>query len=194
MGSDPAPAFANLFLFHYESKWINSIKKTDNVLARKFGQVFRYIDDLLALNDGKSFETYFKDIYPEELQLNKENDGYSTSTFLDLDIKIDGGIFYTKLFDKRNNFGFHITRLPFRDSNIPCRMFYSSIAAECLRICRSTSTAEDAIISIRSVIERMSNQGAKLPMVKNCISKTLRRHNVHATLGYGDYNFANQLF
>ena len=54
-------------------------------MARKFGQVFRYIDDLLALNDGKSFETYHKEIYPEELQLNKENDGYTQSTFLDLD-------------------------------------------------------------------------------------------------------------
>ena len=52
MGSDPAPAFANLFLYHYESTWLNSVKKTNQVLARKFGQVFRYIDDLLALNDG----------------------------------------------------------------------------------------------------------------------------------------------
>ena len=49
MGSDPAPAFANVFLFHYESSWLNSVKKTNNILARKFGQVYRYIDDLLAL-------------------------------------------------------------------------------------------------------------------------------------------------
>ena len=62
MGSDPAPAFANLFLFHYESSWLMSIKKTNNILARKFGQVFRYIDDLLALNDGHSFETHFHEI------------------------------------------------------------------------------------------------------------------------------------
>ena len=194
MGSDPAPAFANLFLFHFESKWLNSIKKSDNILARKFGQVYRYIDDLIALNDGKSFEKYFKDIYPEELQLNKENEGYSGSTFLDLDIKIANGIFQTKLFDKRNDFGFHITRLPFRDSNIPCRMFYSSIAAECLRICRSTSFAEDAAASIRSIITRMINQGAKAHLVKNCISKTLRRHNINSILGYGDDKFVNKLF
>ena len=93
------------------------------------GQVFRYIDDLLALNDGMSFETFFEDIYPEELQLNKENvDNYNT-TFLDLHISIVDGVFTTKLFDKRDHFGFNITRLPYRDSNIPNRMFYSSIAA-----------------------------------------------------------------
>ena len=66
MGSDPAPCFANLFLYYYESSWIKSIKKTDNILARKFGNVFRYIDDLLAINDGHSFEAFFRDIYPDE--------------------------------------------------------------------------------------------------------------------------------
>ena len=31
MGSDPAPAFANLFLFFYESLWLNKMKKSNNV-------------------------------------------------------------------------------------------------------------------------------------------------------------------
>ena len=194
MGSDPAPAFANLFLFHYESNWINSIRKNNGILSRKFGQVFRYIDDLLALNDGKSFEAYYKDIYPEELQLNKENDGYTNSTFLDLDIRIENGIFTTKLFDKRNNFGFRITRLPFRDSNIPCKMFYSSIAAECIRICRATSTAHYATLSIRSLVTRMRDQGANISMVKNCISRALQRHNMNIKMGYRNNEFVNQLF
>jgi hypothetical protein len=30
MGSDPAPAFANLFLFFYESKWLDKMKKSNN--------------------------------------------------------------------------------------------------------------------------------------------------------------------
>ena len=29
MGSDPAPLFANLFLYFYESKWMNKLKKND---------------------------------------------------------------------------------------------------------------------------------------------------------------------
>ena len=65
MGSDPAPFFANLFLYFYESSWLKSIKKTNNTLARKFGKVFRYIDDLLALNDGLSFEAFHHEVYPE---------------------------------------------------------------------------------------------------------------------------------
>ena len=69
MGSDPAPYFANLFLYRYESRWINKMKKDNPVLARKFGQVFRYIDDLLAINDGEVFENHYLDIYPAELEM-----------------------------------------------------------------------------------------------------------------------------
>ena len=128
-GSDPAPTFANLFLLHYESSWLYSIKKTDNVLARKFGLVLCYIDNLIAVNDGKSLEKCLK-----------ENNGYTTSTFLNLIIDIEDGVFTPMLYDERDNFGFDITRLPYRDSNIPFRMFYFSITAECLRVSRATSS------------------------------------------------------
>ena len=64
MGSDPAPFFANLFLFHYECKWIDNLKKQDYHRARKFHNVFRFIDDLLAINDGGEFGKSFLDIYP----------------------------------------------------------------------------------------------------------------------------------
>ena len=71
MGSDPAPFFANLFLYRYESRWLNKMKKQNNVLARKFGRVFRFIDDLLAVNDGDEFEKYHSEIYPPELELKQ---------------------------------------------------------------------------------------------------------------------------
>ena len=35
MGSDPAPFFANLFVYFYESKWMNELKKNDLIKARK---------------------------------------------------------------------------------------------------------------------------------------------------------------
>ena len=192
MGSDPAPAFANLFLFHYESEWLNKIKKTNTPLARKFQQVFRYIDDLLAMNDGLAFETHYQDIYPPELELTKENIDISSTNFLDLHIEIVDRIFTTKLYDKRDNFGFHINRLPFRSSNIPDKMFYSSIGAECLRICRGTSTSNQAKISIKSVTDRMMSQGANFTKMKNSIVRILNRHNINDK--FRQDTFTNRLF
>ena len=194
MGSDPAPAFANLFLYHYESTWLDSVKKTNNILARKFGQVFRYIDDLLALNDGNSFETHFKDIYPEELQLNKENTDSSSTNFLDLHIEIVDRTFTTQLFDKRDYFGFCITRLPYRDSNIPYRMFYSSITAETLRICRASSTSNSASSSIRALVTRMEKQVADKLVMKSNIWRMVNRHKVHDKYGIQCSEFVNQIF
>ena len=52
MGSDPAPFIANLFLYFYESKFLDKLKKEDLHRARRLRHVFRFIDDLIALNDN----------------------------------------------------------------------------------------------------------------------------------------------
>ena len=73
MGSDPAPFFANLFLYFCEIKWINKLKKSDLIKARKLCNIFRFIHDLNSINDGGEFKSNYSNIYPEELQLSKEN-------------------------------------------------------------------------------------------------------------------------
>ena len=93
MGSDPAPFFANLFLFHFESEWLDKTKKDNHHRARRFGHAFRFIDDLVAINDNNEFENCYKEIYPSDLELKKENNNDSTATFLDLDIAIKEGKF-----------------------------------------------------------------------------------------------------
>ena len=70
MDSDPIPFFANLFLFYYKSDWIGKMKNIERHCARKFGHVYRFIDDLTAMNDNKESENFFfKEIYPQEEEL-----------------------------------------------------------------------------------------------------------------------------
>ena len=176
MGGDPAPFWANLFLFYYESKWLLEMKKTNNILARKFGNTFRFIDDLNALNDGAEFQNHHLEIYPPELILKKENNNNKSATFLDLDISIIGGKFITKLYDKRDNFSFSIVRLPHKSSNSPSKMFYSTIAAEIMRICKATTLFGDFIISVKALINRMRFQGAVKSSLTSVCMKMLNRH------------------
>ena len=178
MGSDPAPFFANLFLYCYESRWIKRMKKENNILARKFGKVFRFIDDLIAINDGNEFERYHSEIYPNELELKKENVVNTETTFLELNIRIYDNKFETKLYDKRDAFGFHICRLPFRESNIPKRMFYTTICAEILRICRATSSINDAVLSAKSIVDRMMKQGASKDTLRVFLKRSLNKHQI----------------
>ena len=107
-GSDPAPFFANLFLFNYESKWVKSNSYNNYARAKRLFNTFRYIDDLLALNDNNEFGNIFQQIYPPSLVLNKENSNDQSATFLDLSISIHDSQFDYKLYDKRNAFPFDI--------------------------------------------------------------------------------------
>ena len=132
MGSDPAPFFANLFLFFYESRCLKSIKNSNYGVARKFGNIFRFIDDLIAINDGKEFENHYNEIYPSELIFKKENTSHTEPTFLDLRLCINEGQIQTSLYDKRNSYNFKVVRFPYKSSNIPSKMFFATISAEIL--------------------------------------------------------------
>ena len=173
MGSDPAPFFANLFLYFYERNWILDLKKKDQFTARKFSNTFRFIDDLNAINDGGEFEKHHLDIYPTELQLSRENDENNAATFLDLDIKIIGQRFSLSLYDKRDAFPFNIVRMPFKSSNMPTSIFYDSVAAKILRIGRATTNSVNFTKTTAQLIARMQNQGAAIYKLKSTVSNVL---------------------
>ena len=176
MGSDPAPFFANLFLYHFESKWIKKIKKTDIGRARRFANTFRFIDDLTALNDGGEFEKSFKEIYPPELELKKENVTNTERSFLDLNIKIENNRFATSLYDKRDGFPFSIVRMPYLCSNIPSKMFYSAFGAEILRIARTTNIFNVFKCSSKILLYRAQKQGGDNGILKKTLPKYFGRH------------------
>ena len=74
MGLDHVSFFANLFLllFFYESRWLKSTKNTNFGVGRKYINIFRFTDDLIAINDANKFENHYNEIYPAELILKKK--------------------------------------------------------------------------------------------------------------------------
>ena len=192
MGSDPAPFMANLFLYYFESKWVKNLKKDSLQRARRFNHTFRFIDDLLTINDRDEFLSSFKEIYPPELQLNLEHSG-DRVTFLDLEITKEDGHFNTKLYDKRDDFPFSIVRLPFLSSNIPTSMFYSSIGAEILRIGRVSSSTGNFLSSCKTLIERVKKQGAKQYKLEKILKKIYGRQQLLRQFGSNAIDFTNKV-
>ena len=160
MGSDRRPFFANLFLFLYECRWLKSIKISNYGVARKFGNIFRFIDDLIAINDGNEFENHYNEIYPSELILKKENSSHTETTFLDFYLCINEGQIQTSLCDKRNSYNFNVVRFPYKSSTIQSKMFFVNISAEILRICQATSSVVQFIKTPKMSLHRMLKQGA----------------------------------
>ena len=112
MGIDPAPFWANLYLYYYEEKHVTSLMKSNNhPLARLYKHATRFIDDQCNLNDSEQFKNACQTIYPPELQVKCEHEG-THANFLELDITIEEGLFVYKLFDKRDDFPFSIVRMP----------------------------------------------------------------------------------
>ena len=177
MGSDPAPFFANLFLYFYEGKWMNELKKNDLIRARRLCNIFRFIDDLNSINDGGEFESNYSNIYPEELQLGKENTGKHETSFLDLNIKTKDGRFQFGLFDKRDSFPFSIVRMPDQSSNVPSSIVHSDIGAESLRVARASNNPESFSTAIKPLIARMSRQGVSIGKINSSILKFFNKHN-----------------
>ena len=175
MGIDPAPFWANLFLYQYEQRYMTSTIETDKVKARHFHSTKRFIDDLVAINDGNMFRSVFKEIYPEELELKIEHFGNHAS-FLNLDISIVDKVFVYKLYDKRDAFPFSIVRMPYLDSNIPENIFYSSFVGEFLRIARSTLLFDDLRETSTVFIQRMRAQGATDEKLDRSLRKIITRH------------------
>ena len=192
MGSDPAPFMANLFLYYFENKWVKNLKKGSLQRARKFMHTFRFIDDLLTINDGDEFSKHFKEIYPPELELNLEHAGDQV-TFLDLQITNQTGHLDTKLFDKRDNFPFSIVRLPFCSSNIPSNMFYASIGAEILRIGRVSSSSENFLFATKNLINRVKKQGANTFRLNKILKKTYGRQQLLRQFATNAFEFANTI-
>ena len=175
MGIDPAPFWANLYLYFYENNFVTNLISTDKIRARKFLNACRFIDDQSNLNDSGEFSKSYADIYPPELHLKCEHQG-NHATFLDLEISIVNNEFIYKLFDKRDDFPFSIVRMPDLSGNIPSYIFYGSIMSEFLRVARCTLLLSDFIPKATSLYKRMISQGGTSNMVSRQIRKAMSRH------------------
>ena len=78
------PLLADLFLYSYESEFLdNMIRGGHRKLARSVNLCYRYIDDLIVLNNNK-FGDYVKEIYPSQLTVEKVNTSDDIANYLDL--------------------------------------------------------------------------------------------------------------
>lgn len=96
-----------------------------------------------------------------ELVLKKRKFINLKASFLDLNIIVKHTKFETDVYDKRDAFPFFIVRMPYRDSNIPTRMFYEAVRSEILCIVRTKSSKEMFQKLITILLTRIYRQGCE---------------------------------
>ena len=81
MGTNCAPVLANLFLYSYEADFVQGLLKNNKKkLARSFNFTFRYIDDVLSLNNSM-FGDFVDRIYPVELEIKNTTDADRSASY-----------------------------------------------------------------------------------------------------------------
>jgi hypothetical protein len=144
MGTNCAPLLADLLLYSYEADFIQGLlKKNGKKLARSFNFTFRYIDDVLSLNNYR-FGDFVDRIYPIELEIKDTIDTDRSASYFDLHLEIDSeGRLRTKLYDKRDDFNFPIVNFPFICSNIPAAPAYGVFLSQMIQYSRACGSYQD---------------------------------------------------
>ena len=177
MGTDCAPLVADLFLFSFEFSFMKDLIRTNLSLAGKFNRTFRYIDDLLTINNP-DFSDYISKIYPNELELKQTTEGQGKCSYLDLNIKIINNKFTTDLYDKREAFNFTIVNYPHMDSNIPSKPAYGVFISQLIIYLRVCGNYQHFVYRLVQITTRLQRQGFDYVVLCNTFKKFLQRHPI----------------
>jgi hypothetical protein len=107
MGTNCAPLISDLFLYSYEADIIKGLlKKNEKKLAQSINFTFRYMDDVISLNNSR-FGDFVYRIYPIEFEIKNTTDTDRSASYLDLHLETDSEErLRTKLYDKRDYLNF----------------------------------------------------------------------------------------
>ena len=105
---------------------------------------------------------YLKEIYPSQLTVEKANKSDHLADYLDLTFIIDsGGKLSAGLYDKRDDFDFHIVNFPFLSSNIPSGPSYGVYISQLIRYARCCSHYDDFGCRHGCLVGRLLSRGYK---------------------------------
>ena len=179
-----------LFQSCYERDFMSNLHKSKQYnLIDIFNDTSRYLDDIFTI-DNSQFEKHISDIFPTELQLNKENTSDKETSFLDLNIKVIGSDVHTAVYDKRDDFGFSNVNFPWFSGDVPRLQPNGVYISEVIRFARCCTIASDSHSKKYSNHFQTTNTGLQISHA----SKYLESSSVHTLIFYLNlvkYRFRN---
>ncbi|KAK3091363.1 hypothetical protein FSP39_019254 [Pinctada imbricata] len=97
MGTNCAPLLADIFLYSYEAEFIQSlVSEGKRYLASDFNFTYRYIDDVLSINNPK-FADNLSSIYPSELEVKETTETNNSASYLDIMLSYDTDVKFSPM-------------------------------------------------------------------------------------------------
>ena len=116
-------------------------------------------------------------MYPAELEVKDTTESTTSASYLDLLLWIwRDGQFHTSIYDKRDDFNFHITNFPFLSSNIPSSPAYGVFISQLIRYSRACSSYECFILRARRLSSKLLKRGYLQERLKSSFRKFYGRY------------------
>jgi hypothetical protein len=173
MGTNCAPLLAE-----FVKKLLQDNNKKKNP-AVSFNHTFRYIDDVLSINNN-NFHNYVHVVYPDELEINDTTESDRSASYLDILINIDSnGRLTTSLSYKRDDFDFAIVNFPIlcTCSNIPLSPAYGVYVSQLIKYTRACFAYEAFSERGRRLTNKLMLQGYNESRLKSSFCKFYGRYN-----------------
>jgi hypothetical protein len=190
MGTNPAPHLADLTCYRYEARAMDRmIIRGDIQQARSFATTFRFIDDILSLNNPH-FCRYVSvvnaapvddPIYPSFLALNCTTDSEHSVTYLGMKISKGKKSFITSLCPSSKSFPYPKIRYPSLLGNFPKTLAYGVFYGQLHRFTRVCSTATNFISCCADIYEQLLPKGYARIKLRRLFGNFISSHNPYKT-------------
>ena len=105
-------------------------------LTSRFNLTYRYIDDVLCINNPE-FENYLGKMCSAELEIKDTTESSTFASYPYLLLLIGRDVqLHTSIYDKRDDFNFHVTNFPFLSRNIQYSPAYGVFISQRIRYAR----------------------------------------------------------
>ena len=144
MGRMMLHTLANIFLHMYEKAFFQHLQ--DNYqpeIITKFGNPYRFQDDLIIFGIQPQGNMRVHNIYPEEMVIKNTNISHTKVTYLDIGIVLKDHKYVYKSYDKRKDFIFPIIKYLNLNGNIPINPAYGVFISQLIRFCTINLLLED---------------------------------------------------
>jgi len=195
MGGNSSSPLADLTVGKKEFNYMKKLLQEKKMgLAKLLSNNKRYVDDLATIN-YLYFHNIIKDIYPQSLEMERAGNNNKIINYLDLNINISDKGLEISVYNKTDDFNFHVVSLTFPHGNIPLEIGYNVFFSQILRygiICTSLDLLTPHIHRIFTILV---NRGYnRLILIKN-LRRCFKKYNsVFRKFGiYDDSTIINNL-
>ena len=114
------------------------------------------------------FENYLDLMYPAELEIKDTTESTTSASYIELPLSIwSDGQLHTSIYDKRDDFNFHITNFTLLSSNISFLPAYGVFISQLIRYARACSSYECSILRASRLSSQLLKQGNLMERLKS---------------------------